>query len=132
MRVHKRHGVLEIQVGFAIEGETLIGGLDSGTVDKIGGGGALDLVCREIGEEEIEVALKEGLRRVLDDTEDPPISTIVHSMVDFDLPKAILRIGGEIRRKPVQCTQAVRDNELVAILQFSKDIVDVDLGSLLR
>ncbi len=67
LRIDERHGVFKIEVGFAIESETSICSLDDGTIDEISGRGTLDLVCREIGEEKVEVALQEGLWCVLHD-----------------------------------------------------------------
>ena len=47
------------------------------------------------------------------------------------VPKAVLRICGEIRRKPIKCAQAVGYDELIAVLKLCDNALDVDIRSLL-
>ena len=47
------------------------------------------------------------------------------------VPKAVLRIRGDIRRKPIKCAQAVGHDELIAVLKLCDDALDVDIRSLL-
>ena len=47
------------------------------------------------------------------------------------VPKAILRIRRDIRREKIECAQAVRHDELIAVLKLCDDALNVDVRSLL-
>lgn len=64
--VYERHGVFEVEVGFTIVFETLVGGLDGSAVNKVSRWGFLDLLLGVVGKEEIQVPLEKRLRCVLD------------------------------------------------------------------
>lgn len=49
----------------------------------------------------------------------------------FYVPKAVLGIGGDVGREPVQRAQAIRHDEFVTILKLRDDALNVDVGALL-
>jgi len=114
LRIHQRHGVLEVEVRLAVEVKAGVRLLDHASVDGIQLWSLPDLLPREVGEEEIEILGPVGLRRVLND--------------------AVLVAGRrcDARREGVEGAQAVGRDHGVAMLQLRDDVVRRNLAAGLR
>ena len=114
-RVHERHGVFQVEVGFTVEVEGAVPGLVDASIDGVKDGRSLNLVLGEIGEEEVEVALKVCLGCVLDNT-----------------VGIFLLAAAENRRDLVEGSETVGNDAFVAVGQITNQRFDIHVGPLFR
>ena len=114
-RVDERHGVFEIEVGFTVEVEGPVSGLVDAAIDGVEDGGSLDLVLREVGEEEVEITLEVCLGRVLDDA-----------------VGVLLLIAGANSWDLVKGSETVGNDAFVAVGQIGNHRFDIDVGTFFR
>lgn len=98
--VHQGHGVLQIQVRFAVEVEGTVSRLHDTAVDQVSDWALANLLTGEVPKEHVQVGRNVGLGSVLDDT------------------VRVLWVGRFAWWKRVEGTQAVRHNLRIAVFQL--------------
>lgn len=107
LRVRERHGILQVEVGLAVEGEDLDEVLRASSVNRVERWPVADLVRGEVGKEQVKVVWEVGLVAILHDT----------------VAASVQCSGGEV----VQGTKAVGGDLRITVREVSTDGMDIDL-----